>query len=331
MKILVTGATGFVGSHLCENLVDLGHELYVLVRSHKKAQEFATPGKLLLGDLSLVSIQKWSTELPGDLDCVIHTAGIVHAYDPADFDTINTQASINLFNELSQKIDQAHFIFVSSLAALGPSQRGTIATIDSPVSRYGHSKKQAELELSKLITMSSWRLNIVRPPMIIGPRDPAMLDLFQMIEGRILLYPGLDAGAKEYSFVCVYDLVSMITIMCEREDLEDQVLYCSYPQIVTYREITSLIAQQLNKKIFILPLPLMMIKSVSLLLKFLSFLLPIKARLTPDKVKEISAAAWTCDGSANQSQLIKMKYQWDLGSTIQETINDYRKRGWLKF
>ena len=88
MKILVTGSTGFVGSHLCQLLDKSGHEVYALVRNPSKAKEFNIPGHHIKGDLSSFD---WVATLPDDLDAVVHTAGIVHSGDDSGSDFKESQ------------------------------------------------------------------------------------------------------------------------------------------------------------------------------------------------------------------------------------------------
>ena len=82
-KVLVTGASGFVGSHLCETLSKQGYEVYGLIRN-PKSQDYSFT--VIKGDLSLKSIQSWINELPEDLDTAIHTAGVVHSFSKEVFE-----------------------------------------------------------------------------------------------------------------------------------------------------------------------------------------------------------------------------------------------------
>ena len=108
MKILVTGATGFVGSHLCDLLEKNGHQVWSLARSQKKVKEFNVPGTIVEGSLDPNTPPSWIASLPNDLDAVIHTAGIVHSFNPKEFYQINTQI-VELF--LYRFFDRFIFFF----------------------------------------------------------------------------------------------------------------------------------------------------------------------------------------------------------------------------
>ena len=142
MKVLVTGATGFVGSHLCDLLTKNNHEVFALVRNPAKAKEFGVPGIHLQGDLSNFT---WVDELPKDLDAVIHTAGIVHSFDAKDFYDVNATATKDLIEALAS-FDGLKFTLVSSQAAGGPSPKNNPAkeSASAAVSEYGRSKLLAE-------------------------------------------------------------------------------------------------------------------------------------------------------------------------------------------
>lgn len=331
MKIFVTGATGFVGSHLCEKLVSDGHEVFGLVRSLDKAKEFEVPGTLIKGSLSTSNPNDWLNQLPNDLDAVIHTAGIVHSLDTKLFFDINTIATKTLFNDLSKKYETLTFNFVSSLAACGPSN--DLKSLDelyspSPVSDYGRSKLLAE-DFIKKNRPATWKINIIRPPMVIGPRDPAVLDIFKMVKQGIVLVAGVNGADKKYSFVCVHDLVDIICLANKTANKEVNIFFTSHPEQVTFRSLASEIQAQINKdKIFFLGLPHPIIKLVAHTAKAVSLFIKIDFRLTPDKYNELVPKAWICSGEKATKDL-GINYRWNLSSTISETIKDYKDRNWL--
>lgn len=329
MKILVTGANGFVGSHLCEKLINEGHNVYALVRTPAKLK---LPENNLLhvikGDLDLETLS-WVDSLPTDLDTVIHTAGIVHHFNTDEFFRINSDGTLHLIKNLRNKFSQLHFILISSLAAAGPSlskQKRNEEDLDFPISLYGKSKKQAEVIL-KQFAPAEYILSVVRPPMVIGPRDPAVLDIFKMVKSRIILLPGLDSLKKQYSFVCVFDLVKTITLLCEYKKQESY--FSAHPQTVSFQEIIQTIKKAMKKSwVLYLPMPLILIKLLTIVLNFINRFFPLNVRLTPDKYFELAASNWTCDGKKSENQLAQV-YQYDLVSTIEVTLNDYKKSHWI--
>lgn len=328
MKVLITGASGFVGTHLCERLLHSGHEVFALVRSPNKLPIKNDQLTVIQGDLDQKTLH-WVSVLPSDLDCCIHTAGIVHSYINTEFFRVNTEGTANLIASLTTRFTNLHFILISSLAAAGPSLGSTPRNevdIDFPVSLYGRSKKEAE-NILKTKAPSSWRLAIVRPPMVIGPRDSAVLDIFKMVKSGFILLPGSNSKQKRYSFVCVYDLVETIQQLFEKK--KESLFYSAYPQTVTFHELILEIKKQLNKKwLIFIPLPLLLVWILTKLLDFMYKFYPHSLRLTPDKFHELKALNWTCEGGKTEVELGQV-YNYNLKRTITVTLDDYKARHWI--
>lgn len=328
MKVLVTGASGFVGTHLCEKLLKDGHEVFALVRSPKKFEIKHSKLTVIQGDLDQANLY-WVSALPADLDSCIHTAGIVHSYVSTEFYRVNADGTGNLVSSLKNKFSALHFVLISSLAAAGPSlgvEKRNEVDIDFPVSIYGRSKKEAE-EVLKRNAPISWSLAIIRPPMVIGPRDNAVLDIFKMVQSGIILLPGSNSRQKLYSFVCVFDLVETIVQTFEKK--KATMYYSSNPQTVTFNELIMEIKKQLKKNWLIwIPLPLILVRLLTIILDFFYKLRPHPLRLTPDKYHELKALNWTCDGKKSEMELGQV-YNYDLERTITVTLIDYKSRNWL--
>lgn len=329
MKILVTGASGFVGGHLIERLLKDGHEVFALVRNPKKlALETHTHLHLVKGDLDQENLT-WVESLPSDLNTCVHTAGIVHAYRTDEFYRVNTEGTRNLVNNLKKKFTSLHFVLISSLAAAGPSQgtdKRNESDMDLPVSIYGRSKKQAE-EVLKEVAPKTFGLAVIRPPMVIGPRDAAVLDIFKMVQSGVVLLPGFGSKEKLYSFVCVFDLVN--TIVKVIEEKKTTVYYSSHPQVVTFNELILEIKKQLKKNWLVyLPMPLFLVKLLTIILDFIYKLFQHPLRLTPDKYHEFAATNWTCDGAKTEKELGQV-YNYDIERSITVTLIDYKSRKWI--
>lgn len=333
MKILVTGASGFVGSHLCERLLREGHEVFALVRTPKKLRDHLGASdhpklSIIQGDLNQKELY-WVTALPDDLGACVHTAGLVHTYNTDDFFKVNTEGTQFLVSNLKKRFHSLHFVLISSLAAAGPALLGekkNESDLDFPVSLYGRSKKEAENTL-RANAPETWNLSIIRPPMVIGPRDNAVLDIFKMIQGGVVLLAGKNAKGRAYSFVCVFDLVETITKIIELK--KTGLFYSSHPQVITFLELVNEIKKQLKKKwIFFLPLPLFLVRLISILLGVLYRFVNHSQRLTPDKYHEIAPLSWTCEGTKTENELSQV-YHYDISRTITVTLLDYKERKWI--
>ncbi len=328
MNILVTGATGFVGGHLVERLILEGHNVYALVRSPSKANFFPSSVHMIRGDLATSGSNKWLAQLPDALDTVIHTAGIVHSFNSAEFYRVNSEATRQLIQDLAPR-EGMRFILVSSLAAIGPTTNEVVLTEESPenpVSVYGKSKLRAEKYLKA--TPASWSTAIVRPPMVIGPRDPAILDVFKMVKSRKVVVPGKSGFDNRYSFVCVHDLVELINELTKFRG-RDEAFFCAYEKTCSFEEIIMTIAKELGiHSLSRYNAPLWALPVAANVLKVLSNLLPINPRLTPDKVNELKSEAWLCS-DAKAREWLGFKARYDLKETIKITAKDYLSRGVL--
>jgi nucleoside-diphosphate-sugar epimerase len=321
MKILVTGASGFVGSHLIEQLLKNDHEVVALVRNPRKI-ELKSP-RLTLITADLDHTLYFDENLLNSIEVVIHTAGIVHAYNNLDFYKVNSEGTINLINAL-KSIPKLKFILISSLAARGPNH---LLNEDQPVSDYGKSKKLAEEKLHS-IAPSSWTKIIIRPPMVIGPKDTAVLDIFKMIQDGFVLLPGLDSKQKKYSFVCVYDLVQTINLCLSFEG--NALFYSSYSTETTFSNLMRVIQSKMNKKsVIYFPVPKIMIVLFANFLSFIHKFFPHQLRITPDKTKELFPSAWICENKSTCEKL-GQNFSYDLEKTIALTLSDYQNRKWIK-
>jgi nucleoside-diphosphate-sugar epimerase len=300
------------------------------VRSPEKLKDQNHSNLVLIkGDISQINLE-WMEFLPSDLEACIHTAGIVHSYDSFEFDRINHIASNDLVKKLADKYPtNFKYIFISSLAAAGPGSADEIKTeisIDLPVSAYGKSKKNAELDLRSL-TPSAWLTSVIRPPMVIGPRDSAVLDIFKMVKGGFIVLPGVDSKNKLYSFVCVFDLIETITRVLDSS--KSHFLYSSHEQTISFQELITNIKKQMKKKwIIYLPIPLTVVRILSKILFFAWKIYPHAVRLTPDKIFELEAHSWTCSSEVSKIELNQI-YRYDFDTTIKLTLEDYKRRGWL--
>ncbi len=330
MKILITGASGFVGSHLVDKLLSHGHEVFALVRTPSKMIKVNHPSLIIIkGELNTQS-PDWISMLPHDLQACIHTAGIVHSFEENQFDRINHLATSALLKALEEKFNGPFkFLLISSLAAAGPSfldEKKDETQPDFPISAYGLSKKNAEIAL-KNFSNKNWINSIIRPPMVIGPRDQAVLDIFKMVRDGFILLPGIDSKRKQYSFVCVHDLVE--TILLQIESDKSLLLYSAHESTVSFEQMIQEIKKQLHKKrIIFLPIPFLLIKFFAWILKLVWRIYPHSLRLTPDKIKELQATSWTCDARESQMSL-GQTYHYDFSKTVAITLRDYKERGWI--
>ena len=332
MKILITGASGFVGSHLCERLDQLGHQVYAQVRELAKLKFFKVPGTPVVGKLFHDRRNDWIDELPEDISVVVHVAGLVHSFDNEQFFLTNALATERMVQDLSQKYDRLKFVLVSSLAAVGPSENSLLRKEEHnprPISAYGRSKLEAEKLLFQAAP-AQWSKIVVRPPIIFGPRDEGGLEIFRLVQKGIVPTIGAGAKNKEYSYICIYDFIEVVHKILNHSFEKNEVFFVSYPKTATFEEIIEAMARKMEmRKPFIIPCPSGAMKLVAHILKKIHRLHPLDIRLTPDKHRELAANAWTCSSEKSQN-ILGVQYHWNLEETIESTLQDYRKRGKLE-
>jgi nucleoside-diphosphate-sugar epimerase len=193
MKILVTGASGFLGGHVAELAAERGHSVRALVRRTSDRRHLESLKNVELFEGAVEDTDRVREAVEG-VDAVIHSAGLVKARDPDEFFTVNVGGTSNLV-QAARGRGLKRFVLVSSLEACGPSADGAPVPGDqeSPVTAYGRSKLAAEKVVQSMA--AEMPSVILRPGAIYGPRDSEILEMFKSIQRGILPLVG-DGEAK---------------------------------------------------------------------------------------------------------------------------------------
>jgi dihydroflavonol-4-reductase len=322
MKALVTGATGFVGSHLTEVLRQRGDQVTVLARSAAKASGLAPlEVRVIQGDLH--DTQALAQAVEGQ-DVIYHVAGVIAARTEADFFRANRDGTAQL-TTAAERGGGPRLVFVSSMAAAGPSRRGT--PLDGseparPVTAYGRSKLAAEA----VVTGSGLPWSIVRPPMVYGPRDLEVLKVFRL--ARLGLAPVFGDGTQELSAIHGADLAAALTAIGACPGAVGKIYYSCHPEIFTSAEFVRAVAATIGRSVRLIRIP-PGVGKLALRITELSAQLSRQATiLTTDKANEFFQAAWTADPTA-----LTRDTGWtpvfDLPRGLAETYAWYRSAGWL--
>ena len=177
-RVLVTGPTGFIGYQLVKALIQQGQHVTAMVRASSDVSELEPLGvEIVCADLSDIATLKLATA--GQQE-IYHLASVTRAVTLDTFDQINLTGFENLLNAAIDTGDNPRVVFVSSLAAAGPSSVGDPhceSNVSRPISNYGKSKLSAEQVAFRFC--DRLKISIVRPPMVLGPRDTRSLQLFQ--------------------------------------------------------------------------------------------------------------------------------------------------------
>lgn len=201
MKILITGATGFIGLHTAKQLVDEGHQVFALVRSANNSQQLKSWGvELIFGSLEKIK----EVKIP-QVNGVIHLAGLIKARSREEYFQVNTEATRHLLKTLDPHYLKK-FIFVSSLSARGPNRKKDDPQGLGPMSAYGESKLQAE-EIA-CSYQNQFPVCIVRPPIVYGPGDKETFTFFKMFQWGF--FPKIGKKDQYVSFIYIADLVKIL-------------------------------------------------------------------------------------------------------------------------
>jgi nucleoside-diphosphate-sugar epimerase len=322
-KVLVTGGTGFIGSHLVDFLLSQkALELFVLIRDPNNLKWLKGSAiHVLKGDLFSLPA------LPSGLDTVFHLAGLTKAVRAVDYYTVNQNGTASLFAAMNAQKTYPRVVYLSSLAAVGPSlndRPGKEDDVPHPVSPYGKSKRAGEEEALKF--RDAFRLVVVRVGAVYGPRDEDFLQYFKSLRRGIL--PSL-AGQKRLVSLCyVNDLVRALDI-CGRADLgSGEIFNIADPVPYCYEDLGRKAGKVMEKRLVSVRFP---VRLASLAASCSGLVARIKkkpAQLNRSKVLDIMQDGWVADTSKARERLaFQVNYTLDQG--IEETIAWYQENKWL--
>jgi nucleoside-diphosphate-sugar epimerase len=293
LKALVTGGTGFIGSHLTEALVRKGVQVRCL---HRKTSDLrwlkGLPIEFVQGDCNdKTSLEK---EVRG-VDWVFHLAGVTKAIQEETYLEVNGQGTENLIRACLEKNPRLQkFIYVSSQAAAGPSRNGCNKKESDPcepVSCYGRSKLVGE----EWVLTHAHQLPalILRPSVVYGPRDKDVFAFFKCLSRRIKLCP---AGLDQCISLCyVQDIVQGILSAAETPTKSGDIFFLSDGNDYRMEEIGDILAQAMGITAFRIRIPRRMIWGIACCSEFLSAFLRRPSLLNKDKAEEMLQKDWVCD------------------------------------
>lgn len=324
MRVFVTGATGFIGSHLCESLVAQGHEVFALVRSPHKAKYLPDTGVTIVkGDLEL--LKDPDLELP-EVDVVVHLAGIISAPTMDEYEAINYRAVEDLLHALErQSWKPKRLLFASSLAAAGPSD-GVKPHVESdpcnPVEPYGQAKLRAE----ELLKGASFPVTSFRPAVVFGPRDPATLTFYKA--ARFGIGFAVSGEPQKLSFVHIQDVVDGLIAMMHDTSDQHRTFFVSSDEEMSSRLLWDAMGRALGKKIYVISVPKGVLKFASVVATTTARVLPINNQLDEKQYQQMTAPAFQCSSKALQDA-----YGWRPTRPIEDAMKQawewYKTEGWL--
>lgn len=327
-KVLITGASGFVGYHLIVTALANNLEVYAAVRPNSDIKHLKDLAVNYV-NLNFEDIGELKDELEQkQYNYVIHAAGTTKAKDLVAYNKINSTYSENLALAASQvNYPLEKFVFVSSLAAIGPIAELNVCIQDNaipqPVTFYGQSKKLAE---DRLNAIENLPLLIVRPTAVYGPREKDIFILFKTINQG--LEPYIGKTQQMLSFIYVKDLAEIIVRLL-KSDLEHKTYNISDGLSYSRYALADEIKKSLHKRTLKMHIPLNLIEGLASLMDRLYANSPKTPTLNKEKIKELTAANWTCSIESLKKDL-NFVPQYNLERGLDETIKWYKNNGWLK-
>jgi len=326
VRALVTGATGFVGSHLVERLCREGAEVVCLVRpTSDLARLGALPVETRIG-----SVEEADTLDLSDVEYVFHVAGLTRARTVAAYMKANEEGTRRLLQAASRSARRLRrFVHVSSLSAVGPAPTSTPldeAAEPHPVDpTYGASKlagERAVLEVRDRLPVS-----IVRPPAVYGPRDRNFIPFFRTAQ-RLRLAPIVGSPTKEVSLVHVADLVEGLWLAARADAAVGQTYFVG-SGTHTWSEVVAALGKALGLRLRVLRLPKFAARLAGELGELKWTLTGKPQIICRRKVRDMLQLRWTCTWAKAEREL-GYRPKVDLEEGLRQTAEWYVSQGWLK-
>jgi nucleoside-diphosphate-sugar epimerase len=317
--VAVTGVTGFIGRHVTADLVARGIEVRGVVR----------PGspRGVPGGAAIVRVPLDRTALAeafAGADAVVHLAGLVNALDPAAYSAVNVEGTREVARAAAAA--GARLVQISSLAAAGPAPATAPRSEDdapSPRTPYGRSKLEGE---RLVMATPGLRWIILRPAVVYGPGDRAMLPLFKCAERGLLPLVGRPDAA--YTFVHVSDVVRAIGAAIAAT-IEGQIVFVGHPRPVTAREILETVRRSVGRPAIIVRVPQVITRVAAAACDLIARGVRAPLPLNHWRYVELSAEGFVCCVERLRERL-GVVAAIGLREGLALTADWYRQEGWIK-
>jgi nucleoside-diphosphate-sugar epimerase len=322
-RCLVTGASGFIGSHLAATLAAAGNEVACLVRSTSRIDFLSTlPVRLVEGDCRDRGSLRAAVS---GADYIYHLAGAISAVDRKTYFDVNSGGTKNLVEAcLEWNPALRRLVHVSSISVVGPSPRGRSLNETAecrPVSDYGRSKLEAELVVRGAGKALPWV--IVRPANVLGPRQKELEESIGLLRRRIR--PLVGRKCSRTSIVGVWDLVRAMLLVGGDDRAVGRTYFVTDGTPVSWRDITAAVARAAGARGFYLPVPYPIQYAAAAAAEIIARW----RRRTPPFTRELVTAArkfdWVYDPGAILSDL-GFRCEMDLAEVAERTVAARRER-----
>lgn len=356
-KVVVTGANGFIGSHLVERLLERGDDVRAMVRTSAKLDNLGAAQPTLVR-ASLDDVDSMAAAFNG-AEIVYHVAGLTAAFDRDAFDRANCEGTRNVLAAIrASRRPPRRVVYVSSLMAAGPSHpdvaRREHHSPRAAVTLYGDSKLGGERLAYAAARAGEVEVVIVRPPAVYGPRDADVLQMIRSAKFGLIAQPGL--RSTWMSFVHAADLVEGIVLAGERgrpippgdephalgdggcpddhvpEDPSHPagagIYFITDGGRHTVVSFGKAAAAALGRRALAIPFPRALVWTVAGINHAIGRMRGVPPALTLDKARGSMASGWWCDDSRAQREL-GYAPKWSLADGLAQTIAWARDNGRL--
>jgi nucleoside-diphosphate-sugar epimerase len=318
-KILITGASGFIGSFLVEKALDKEWETWAAIRK-SSSREYLQSEKIQFILLDFSDKEKLKTQIAehvanyGKWDFIVHNAGVTKCLNSDDFEKVNSLYTRH-FIEALEECDSVpeKFLLMSSLSAA-----------PNPETAYGKSKQKAE---NFLMSQKKFPYLILRPTGVYGPRDKDYYLMLKSMQAGVSLAAGF--RPQSLTFIYVKDLVKVAFLALE-SPVRDKIYFVADGDVYSDHEYCLIAQKALGKKHLIkITCPLFLLKTVSILAEAFSKITRKPSTLNRDKYKIMKQRDWRCDVSPLKDDL-GFSADYNLAQGMQECVEWYRAKTWLK-
>lgn len=331
MKILITGASGFIGSYIVEEALRRGLDTWAAIRK-SSSREYLQDQRINFIELNLSSKEQLVKQLEGHtFDYVVHAAGVTKCLNKQDFHRINTEGTKNLVEALLElKMPLKRFVFISSLSVYGaireqqPYEEIRETDNPQPNTEYGRSKLAAEQFLDSLT--ADFPYVILRPTGVYGPREK---DYFIMAKS-IKQHSDFAVGYKrqDITFVYVSDVVQAVFLAAEKGKTGRK-YFLSDGEVYQSTTFSDLIHEELGRPWWIrITAPVWVLRVVTFFGEYVGRLTGKVTALNNDKYNILKQRNWRCDIQPAIDEL-GYKPQVQLKEGVQRAIAWYKEHHWL--
>ena len=335
MDILVTGASGFIGSFIVEEALKRGYTVWAAIRRNSSL-EFLQDNRIRFIELDLSSPVSLNKEIAAFLsdnkgwDYIVHAAGATKCVDKSEFMKINFEGTKNLIEALRRSnILPRQFIYLSSLSIFGPIREEqpytpiTESDEARPNTAYGYSKIMAEAYIRACPDLP---YVIFRPTGVYGPRERDYYKMAVSIKNHIDFAAGYKP--QTITFIYVKDLVKAIFLAIDKR-VTRKCYFVSEKRGYSSRSFSNYIQRELDiKNVLHITAPIWLLKIVSLCAEQLSRITKKPSTLNRDKFNIMRQRNWLCDTTKTEEEL-NFTTSYDLESGTRETIKWYKENKWL--